>query len=114
LNEEEMKPIQKLKALIQMGLPFEQAYAQCWQDLVIEEKQNAPKYNMRDFEQSKINGSKGGQNNRPEKISESAKIINRMMKKNMKTLEIASMLGRQYKSIVETQKRYGLPREDID
>lgn len=38
----DLKPIEKLRALIKMGLPFEQAYSQCWLDLREEEKQKKP------------------------------------------------------------------------
>jgi len=45
-----------------MGLPFEQAYAQCWQDQVDKEgrKKTSPNYMSDNHLQAKMNGSKGG------------------------------------------------------
>lgn len=51
--------IQELKALLQLGIPYEQAYAQCWADLVRSE--NHKKNPMfRDPIQAQKNAKKAG------------------------------------------------------
>tara|TARA_R100000657_G_C4542990_1_gene18681 strand:+ start:154 stop:330 length:177 start_codon:yes stop_codon:yes gene_type:complete len=42
-DEPPLKPIEQLKALVQMGIPFEQAYSQCWKDLRALETEPKPK-----------------------------------------------------------------------
>ena len=51
--------IQELKALLQLGIPYEQAYAQCWGDLVRSENhKNNPMF--RDPVQAQKNAKRAG------------------------------------------------------
>ncbi len=43
-------------------------------------------------------------------LSENAKIINKMLMKDMKVSEIADILGKSHQSVTQIKNRYGLPR----
>lgn len=44
-------------------------------------------------------------------LSENAKVINRMLIKDMKVLEIADILGKSHQAVTQIKNRYGLPRK---
>lgn len=104
-----LKPIDELKALVQMGIPFEQAYAQCWQDLRLKENASKPRNNMiNNHQQAKENGSKGGRPSK-DKLSQPAKVVNNMLNRGMKVTEISDILGKSHQSVSQLVKKYGLP-----
>ena len=44
-------------------------------------------------------------------LSENAKIINKMLMKDMKVSEIADILGKSHQAVTQIKNRYGLPRK---
>ena len=54
---------------------------------------------------------KTGRNN---KLTEPAKMVNRMIKRGMNMREIGSILGKSHQAVSEMKRRYGLPREDVE
>ena len=44
-------------------------------------------------------------------LSENAKVINKMLIKDMKVSEIADILGKSHQSVTQIKNRYGLPRK---
>ena len=44
-------------------------------------------------------------------LSENAKIINKMLMKDMKVSEIAELLGKSHQAVTQIKHRYGLPRK---
>jgi len=44
-------------------------------------------------------------------LSENAKVINRMLIKDMKVSEIAELLGKSHQAVTQIKNRYGLPRK---
>ena len=44
-------------------------------------------------------------------LSENAKIINKMLMKDMKVSEIAELLGKSHQAVTQIKNRYGLPRK---
>lgn len=44
-------------------------------------------------------------------LSENAKVINKMLIKEMKVSEIADILGKSHQSVTQIKNRYGLPRK---
>ncbi len=44
-------------------------------------------------------------------LSENAKIINKMLIKDMKVSEIADILGKSHQAVTQIKNRYGLPRK---
>jgi DNA-directed RNA polymerase specialized sigma subunit len=44
-------------------------------------------------------------------LSENAKVINRMLKKNMTVAEISEILGKSHQAVTQVKNRYGLPRK---
>jgi len=44
-------------------------------------------------------------------LSENAKVINRMLIKDMKVSEIADILGKSHQAVTQIKNRYGLPRK---
>lgn len=44
-------------------------------------------------------------------LSENAKVINKMLIKDMKVSEIADILGKSHQAITQVKNRYGLPRK---
>jgi len=107
--------MQTLKALVKMGLPFEQAYAQCWQDQLDKEgrKKTSPNYMSDNHLQAKMNGSKGGRP-KTKKIKASdlpkqAAIINRMIIRGFRVGEIADMIGTSQQSVSQAKAKYNLP-----
>jgi len=58
----DLKPIEALRALVKLGMTFEQAYGQCWRDLIEQEKQKKPTQPINEMTeksaQAKINASK--------------------------------------------------------
>lgn len=102
-----MKEIDKLKALVQMGIPFEEAYAQCWKDLRITEtaskhRNNIPDSLYKDTEEKPKPITK-------DKLSEPAKIVNNMINRGMKVKEISDILGKSHQSVSQLVKKYCLP-----
>ena len=60
----------------------------------------------RDPKQAQENAKKGG---RPKALTERAKMINRMLQKDMTLREIADILGITNQAVMQTKHRYGLP-----
>jgi hypothetical protein len=44
-------------------------------------------------------------------LSENAKVINKMLIKDMKVSEIADILGKSHQAVTQIKNRYGLPRK---
>ena len=44
-------------------------------------------------------------------LSENAKVINKMLIKDMKVSEIADILGKSHQAVTQVKNRYGLPRK---
>ncbi len=44
-------------------------------------------------------------------LSENAKVINRMLMKDMKVSEIAELLGKSHQAVTQIKNRYSLPRK---
>jgi len=44
-------------------------------------------------------------------LSENAKIINKMLMKDMKVSEIADILGKSHQAVTQIKNRYSLPRK---
>ena len=44
-------------------------------------------------------------------LSENAKIINKMLMKDMKVSEISDILGKSHQAVTQIKNRYGLPRK---
>lgn len=44
-------------------------------------------------------------------LSENAKIVNKMLIKDMKVSEIADILGKSHQAVTQIKNRYGLPRK---
>ncbi|MDB4350130.1 hypothetical protein OAA57_00950 [bacterium] len=44
-------------------------------------------------------------------LSENAKVINRMLIKDMKVSEIADILGKSHQAVTQIKNKYGLPRK---
>jgi len=44
-------------------------------------------------------------------LSENAKIINKMLMKDMKVSEIADILGKSHQAVTQIKNRYDLPRK---
>ena len=111
--ENQLTPMQMLKALVRMGIPFEQAYAQSWKDLRILEKQKTTINNgmTNNQAQAKANGAKGGRPKKNLELTDLAKAVNNMMNRNIDTKEVADILGRSPKSIAQIITRYQLPRK---
>ena len=64
--------IQELKALLELGIPYEQAYAQCWGDLVRSENHKINPM-FRDPKQSQQNAKKAGRPRYGETLEEARK-----------------------------------------
>lgn len=66
--------------------------------------------------EAKERGQLGGRpkSGRTIKLTEKAKIINRMIKKGMTLREMAELLGVSHPSIHDIKTRYGLPRDDVE
>ena len=64
--------IQELKALLQLGIPYEQAYAQCWGDLVRSENHKINPM-FRDPVQAQKNAKKAGRPRYGETVEEARK-----------------------------------------
>ena len=64
--------IQQLKALIQLGIPYEQAYAQCWGDLVRSENHKINPM-FRDPKQAQENAKRAGRPRYGETVEEARK-----------------------------------------
>jgi len=114
-SKDELTPLQTLKALVKIGIPFEQAYAQCWQDVVDKEgrKKPSPNYMSDNHLQAKMNGLKGGRP-KTKKIKASdlpkqAAIINRMIIRGFRVGEIADMIGTSQQSVSQAKSKYKLP-----
>ena len=105
LTIQKLKPMEELKALVQMGIPFEEAYAQCWKDLRITETATKHRNNIPDslFTEEKPKPIA------KDKLSEPAKIVNNMMNRGMKVKEISDILGKSHQSVSQLVKKYGLP-----
>lgn len=111
--ENQLTPMQTLKALVKMGIPFEQAYAQSWKDLRIRETQKTTINNgmTNNQAQAKANGAKGGRPKRVLALTDLATAVNNMLKRKMNTEEIAELLGRSNKSVAQIIVQYQLPRK---
>ena len=61
-------------------------------------------------------GKRGGapKTGRKNKLTEPAKIVNRMIKKGMTMRDIGAILGKSHQAVSEMKRRYGLPREDVE
>ena len=81
--ENQLTPMQTLKALVKMGIPFEQAYAQSWKDLRIRETQKTTITNgmTNNQAQAKANGAKGGRPKKVLALTDLASAVNNMLKK---------------------------------
>ena len=64
--------IQELKALLELGIPYEQAYAQCWGDLVRSENHKTNPM-FRDPMQAQENAKKAGRPRYGETLEEARK-----------------------------------------
>ena len=64
--------IQELKALLQLGIPYEQAYAQCWGDLVRSENHKVNPM-FRDPKQAQENAKRAGRPRYGETVEEARK-----------------------------------------
>ena len=62
----------------------------------------------------KKNGKLGGRPKAEQKVklTERAKLVNRMIKRNMTMREIGEILGVSHQSVSELKRRYGLPRDE--
>jgi len=101
--------MEKLRQLVRAGVPFENAYAQCWNEQLDIDKQNNKKLNAAtpNYKQAQENARKGG---RPRKLSEKAQIINRMLLKGMTLRDIGDVLNVSHQSVMQVKQRYDLPR----
>lgn len=64
--------------------------------------------------QKKPDFSKRTKTGRNNKLTEPAKMVNRMIKRGMNMREIGSILGKSHQAVSEMKRRYGLPREDVE
>ena len=48
------------------------------------------------------------------KLTEPAKVVNRMIKRGMTMRDIGAILGKSHQAVSEMKRRYGLPREDVE
>jgi len=64
--------IQELKALLQLGIPYEQAYAQCWGDIVRSENHKVNPM-FRDPKQAQENAKRAGRPRYGETVEEARK-----------------------------------------
>ena len=48
------------------------------------------------------------------KLTEPAKMVNRMIKRGMNMRDIGAILGKSHQAVSEMKRRYGLPREDVE
>ena len=102
-----LKPIEKLKALVQMGIPFEEAYIQCWKDLRVTETASKHRNSIPDSLHKELEAKP-----KPitkDKLSEPAKIVNNMLNRGMKIKEISDILGKSHQSVSQLVKKYCLP-----
>jgi DNA-directed RNA polymerase specialized sigma subunit len=60
---------------------------------------------------AKENGAKGG-NPKRIKLTEKAKVVNRMLKRHMTIRDIGDVLGVSHQSVSDMKKRYALPRSE--
>ena len=51
---------------------------------------------------------------RKNKLTEPAKVVNRMIKRGMNMRDIGAILGKSHQAVSEMKRRYGLPREDVE
>jgi len=102
-----LKPMEKLKALVQMGIPFEEAYIQCWKDLRVTETASKHRNSIPDSLHKELEVKP-----KPitkDKLSEPAKIVNNMINRGMKVKEISDILGKSHQSVSQLAKKYCLP-----
>lgn len=110
--------MEKLRELVRAGVPFENAYAQCWNEQLDIDKQNNKKLNAAtpNYKQAQENARKGGRPKmtapapKPRKLSDKAQIINRMLLKGMTLRDIGDVLGVSHQSVMQVKQRYDLPR----
>ena len=67
-------------------------------------------------ELAKQNGMLGGRPKgvRTSKLTEPAKVVNRLIKRGLTMREIGSIVGKSHQSVSEMKRRYDLPREDVE
>ena len=89
---------------------YEELYREAWVAQNKKDREDNPKLGpntmYRDSKPAQENAKKGG---RPKALTERAKIINRMLQKDMTLREIADILGITNQAVMQTKHRYGLP-----
>lgn len=123
-----LAPIQQLKALVKMGIPFEQAYAQCWKDLLAKEKENPQKVKMTQDEKQLAKDLVNKKASKPkpkpkpkikkhvvyreDDLPKHVGVINRMIVKGFSDVDICEMLNIHHSTLVREKKKYGLPIQE--
>jgi len=103
---------------------YEELYRQKWlaQNKIDREVNNKLKEPPVNYKQQRENGLKGGRprqaDNEPPrditaKLSEKAKVVNRMLHKGMKLREVGEILGISHQAVSHIKQQYGLPRKDV-
>ena len=92
---------------------YEELYREAWIAQNKKDREDNPKLSpnvmYRDPKQAQENAKKGG---RPKALSDKAKMINRMLEKEMTLREIADILGVTHQAVMQVKHRYGLPRNE--
>ncbi len=92
---------------------YEELYREAWIAQNKKDREDNPKLTpnvmYRDPKQAQENAKKGG---RPKVMSDKAKMINRMLEKEMTLREIADILGVTHQAVMQVKHRYGLPRNE--
>ena len=92
---------------------YEELYREAWIAQNKKDREDNPKLGpntmYRDPKQAQENALKGG---RPKALSDKAKMINRMLEKEMTLREIADILGVTPQAVMQVKHRYGLPRHE--
>ena len=92
---------------------YEELYREAWIAQNKKDREDNPKLGpntmYRDPKQAQENALKGG---RPKALTERAKMINRMLQKDMTLREIADILGITNQAVMQTKHRYGLPIDE--